>query len=70
MTELEMAGFVRLSQVLPLVGLSRSSWYRRVRSGEFPCPVKLGKRTAGYRVQDIRALLERLSRGEGVAHEE
>lgn len=68
-TALPEVGFLRLAEVLPLVGVSRSNWYRGVQSGEFPCPVKLGKRAAGYRVQDIRDLLERLSRGEGVAHE-
>lgn len=69
MTELERGGFMRLAQVLPLVGVSRSNWYRGIRSGEFPAPVRLGKRAAGYRVADIRALLERLGRGEGVPHE-
>ena len=63
-------GFLRLSDVLKLIPLSKSAWYRGIRSGEFPCPVKLGKRASAYRASDIRALIERLGRGEGVAHEE
>lgn len=62
-------GFLRLSEVLKLIPLSKSAWFRGVSEGRFPQPVKLTQRASGYRVQDIRALLERLGNGEGVAHE-
>lgn len=62
-------GFLRLSEVLKLIPLSKSAWFRGVAEGRFPRPVKLTQRASAYRASDIRALLERLGRGEGVAHE-
>lgn len=53
-------GFLRLSQVLLLVPLSRTSWFEGVKAGRFPKPVKLGPRIAAYRAQDIAILIERL----------
>ena len=63
-------GFLRLSEVLKLIPLSKSAWFRGVSEGRFPQPVKLTQRASAYRVADIRARLDRLGRGEGVAHEE
>ncbi|HJA75795.1 MAG TPA: AlpA family phage regulatory protein [Candidatus Desulfovibrio gallistercoris] len=63
-------GFLRLSEVLKLIPLSKSAWFRGVAEGRFPRPVKLTQRASAYRASDIRDLLERLGRGEGVAHEE
>ncbi|QLA16374.1 helix-turn-helix transcriptional regulator [Desulfolutivibrio sulfoxidireducens] len=65
-------GFVRLSQILPnkrlgtpgFVPVSKSSWWAGVKSGRYPQPVKLGPRTTAWKAADIRALAERLSRGE------
>lgn len=68
-TPLPEVGFLRLSDVLKLIPLSKSAWFRGVSAGLFPRPVKLTKRASGYRAEDIRALLERLGRGEGVPHE-
>ena len=62
-------GFLRLSEVLKLIPLSKSAWFRGVAEGRFPQPVKLTQRASAYRASDIRDLLERLGRGEGVAHE-
>ena len=62
-------GFLRLSEVLKLIPLSKSAWCRGVAEGRFPRPVKLTQRASAYRASDIRDLLERLGRGEGVAHE-
>lgn len=62
-------GFLRLSEVLKLIPLSKSAWFRGVAEGRFPRPVKLTQRASAYRASDIRDLLERLGRGEGVAHE-
>lgn len=62
-------GFLRLSEVLKLIPLSKSAWFRGVAEGRFPRPVKLTQRASAYRASDIRALLERLGSGKGVAHE-
>lgn len=56
-------GFVRLPQIVAPAGvipISRSAWWAGVASGRFPKPVKLSPRVTGWRVQDIRALVEKL----------
>lgn len=55
-------GFVRLDAIIAPKGplpISKSSWWNKVRSGEFPQPVKLGPRTTAWRVQDILELMQR-----------
>ena len=54
-------GLMRLSQVLKLIPVSKSHWHASVASGRFPKPIKLGPRMAAYRVEDIKALIDRLS---------
>ena len=46
---------LRLPEVLQLTGLSRSTLYRKVKEGDFPCPVKLGKRAVGWRESEVIA---------------
>lgn len=59
------SGFVRLSAILAPRGpipVGKSSWWQGVKDGRFPKPVKLGPKTTAWRVEDIRALIERLGR--------
>lgn len=54
-------GFLRLSQVLQFIPYGKTRWYEGVKSGEFPRPIKKnGGRAAFYKVEDIRALIERM----------
>jgi len=46
---------LRLPEVLRLTGLSRSTLYRKIKAGEFPRPVKLGKRAVGWRESEVIA---------------
>ncbi|MGH8498700.1 MAG: helix-turn-helix transcriptional regulator [Methylococcales bacterium] len=60
-------GFLRLKQIIgdrktntpALIPIGRSSWLYGVKSGKYPKPVKLGPRTTAWRVEDIRALIDR-----------
>lgn len=45
----------RLPQVKVRTGLSRSEIYRRIASGDFPQPVKLGKRASAWPEHEITA---------------
>lgn len=54
-------GFLRLPDVLRLVPVSRSTWWNGIQEGRYPRGVKLGPRATGWRVEDIRALIERLA---------
>ena len=66
--QLPETGFLRLHQIvgdgkrgLPaIIPVCRTSWWNGVASGRFPKGVKLTPRTTAWRVEDIRALLERL----------
>ena len=55
-------GFLRLSQVLALRPVSKSTWWEGCRTGRFPKPVKLGPRTTVWRAEDIAAFIESLGR--------
>jgi predicted DNA-binding transcriptional regulator AlpA len=62
---LPQSGFVRLPAILAPNGpipVGKSTWWQGVRDGRFPKPVKLGPKTTAWRVEDIRALIERLGR--------
>lgn len=50
-------GFMRLSAVLAVFPVSKSTWWAGVKSGRFPKPVRLGPRCVAWRVEDIRALI-------------
>ena len=58
---LPAVGYVRLPQLLEIFPISKSTWWEGCRSGVFPKPVKLGPRTSAWRMEDIRALMERIN---------
>lgn len=49
---------LRLPQVKARTGLSRSEIYRRVSSGDFPAPVKLGERASAWPEYEVAAWCE------------
>ena len=53
-------GFVRLPTVLTLIPVSRSTWWAGIKDGRYPVPCKLGPGVTAWRVEDIRALIEKL----------
>ncbi|MFO1325437.1 MAG: AlpA family phage regulatory protein [Burkholderiales bacterium] len=57
--DLPAEGFIRLNTVLRVIPVSRSTWWQGVKDGRFPAAVKLGPRTTAWRVEDIRALIDR-----------
>jgi prophage regulatory protein len=48
----------RRRDVLELTGLSTSTIYDMMARGDFPRPVRLGKRAVGWRESDLIAWLE------------
>jgi len=58
---LPATGFLRLPEVLRHYPVSRSAWWAGIRAGRYPQGVKLGPNTTAWRVEDIRALIERAS---------
>ncbi|RYD78303.1 MAG: AlpA family phage regulatory protein [Verrucomicrobiaceae bacterium] len=54
----EMDGYLRLSQVLKLIPVSRSTWYRGVKDGRYPRQVRISTRLSGWRISDVHRFLE------------
>lgn len=57
---LPTSGMVRLADILAPTGplpISKSTWWKRVKSGRYPKPIKLGPRITAWRAEDIYALV-------------
>jgi len=50
---------LRLPAVKELTGLSRSSIYEYIASGDFPAQVKLGPRSVGWKATAVQSWIER-----------
>jgi predicted DNA-binding transcriptional regulator AlpA len=62
----EVCGLLRLKQVLKLIPVSSATWWRGVKAGRYPQPIKLGPRMTCWLVSDIQALIDRLTQGAGL----
>ena len=49
---------LRLNEVLKLIPVSKSSWWKGIGAGIYPEPVKIGLRSVAWRYRDIKQLLE------------
>jgi prophage regulatory protein len=68
MAELPETGFLRLPQIIgdsraeppipALIPVSRSTWWAGIAAGRYPRAIKIGARISGWRVQDIRDLID------------
>ena len=53
---MQLKGIIRMPALIKIVGLSRATIWRRVKSGNFPPPVRLGgpgSRAVGWRSNEI-----------------
>lgn len=55
--QLPSAGFIRLSQILSFIPVSKTTWWDGVRSGRYPKGVALSSRTTAWRAEDIQKLI-------------
>lgn len=55
--------FLRLPQVLEILPISKSTWWKGIQEGRFPKPVKLTERTSAWLLDDIEALCDKLATG-------
>lgn len=56
---------LRLSEVVALTSLSRTTIYRKMRDGSFPEPLKIGDRAVRWRELEIEAWLASRPRATG-----
>lgn len=66
LSPLPATGFVRLPKILGHLPISKSAWWQGIRDGIYPAGIKLGPRTTAWRVEDIRALIQRLGQRQAV----
>lgn len=55
-------GFLRLPQILSLVPVGKSTWWRWVAEGKAPKPLKLGAKTTVWNAEEIAVFLEKMRR--------
>ena len=56
-----MERIMRIPEVVEVTGLSKATIWRRVKSGDFPAPVRLGSlatRSVGWREGEIKRWLD------------
>ena len=66
--KLPVTGFLTLRQIigdketntLALIPVSRTTWWRGVKSGIYPKGVKISARRTAYRAEDIQSLINSL----------
>lgn len=66
--KLPETGFLRIWDIVgdknkktpALIPVGRTTFLNRVRDGTYPAPVKITERTTAWRVEDIRALINKL----------
>jgi predicted DNA-binding transcriptional regulator AlpA len=57
--DLPSTGYVRQSRLIPsIIPFSAATLWRKVKTGEFPKPVKLSERVTAWDVRDVRAWLD------------
>jgi prophage regulatory protein len=64
------AAFLRIWQIIgnpkadppipAIIPIGKSSWWQKVRTGEAPAPIKIGKRVTVWRASDIEAYIATL----------
>jgi len=60
--DLNQPGFLRLTDVLAIIPVSRATWYSGVKSGLYPPSVSLGgSRSVGWSTSAIKKLIDELS---------
>ena len=83
MNALPSTGYLRLRQILGDPGdpeaeppipptpaifpICSSSWWNGIKKSIYPAPVKLGPNTTAWKVEDIRALIDRINEQETAA---
>jgi prophage regulatory protein len=50
--------FIRPGEVVRMLGVSRTTLWRMVRSGLFPRPVEITERNRGYVLEDVEAWMQ------------
>lgn len=58
---LQQTGFVRQKQLLNFVPYSKTTLWRRVKTGDFPAPIRLSAGITAWRAEDVHQWFARVS---------
>lgn len=50
--------FIRPTEVLRMIGVSRTTLWRMVQAGAFPPPVRITDRSRGYLLEDVESWMK------------
>jgi predicted DNA-binding transcriptional regulator AlpA len=56
-----MRRLIRIAEVPQICGLSRAMLYREIKAKEFPAPLKLSARSAGWLAEEVMERVARLA---------
>ncbi|MCK8491764.1 AlpA family phage regulatory protein [Spirosoma sp. RP8] len=56
--QMQLQGFMRLSEVLKIIPVSKATWWNGCRTGRFPKPYKLSLRVTAWKTSDIKRCIE------------
>lgn len=51
-------GFLRLTEILEIIPIGKTTWWQGVKNKRYPQPVKLGPRITVWRKSDIQRFLD------------
>jgi prophage regulatory protein len=49
---------VRMSRLVDMIGLSRSTIWKLLSEDKFPTPIRLGPRSIGWRIKDVEEWIQ------------
>ena len=56
----DLMGFMKLTEVLKIIPVGKSTWWEGIKHGVYPRPVRLSKRAVAWKVVDIQALIQKI----------
>ena len=61
-----MTRLLTFTQVMELTAVGRSQIYRKIKTGEFPAPVRVGVKSIRFRDEDVQDWIDGLPTRQGV----
>lgn len=58
--KLPIDGFIRLNEVLAILGLKKTTFQKGIREGVIPKPYKFGPRISLWSIEEIRSVVDKI----------
>ncbi len=60
-TQNQIQGFLRVSQVVKMLGIGKSTFYKWVAAGRFSRGIRLGDRIKVWKIEEIQGFMQKAS---------